>query len=166
MNEKILLGINKARELINKGQEDIGLEKMHEICNQNPDDSEIWMEYALSLDGLSKEEKAIPIYEKAVGLGLHNDKEWIALTCLASSYRNIGKVKKALSIIEQVREKYPNNATIDCFYGLILFDIERANEAVNILGLTLLREAKHGALKGFEKALEEKFNELLIIDSQ
>lgn len=102
MNEKILSGINAARELMNKGQKNLGLEKMHEMCNQNPDDSEIWLEYALSLDGLSKEERAIPIYEKALAMGLHNDKEWIALTCLESSYRNIGKVEKALSIIEQV----------------------------------------------------------------
>ncbi|HEU4963865.1 MAG TPA: hypothetical protein VFV52_08435 [Bacilli bacterium] len=52
-------------------------------------------------------------------------------------------------------------AHLPSFHALILFSAGHAERAIQALGFTLLREAKPGALTGFEKTLEFKFDELV-----
>lgn len=159
--QQIRLEIEEALRHQDTEDENVILDKLSELCSRYPNQSETWLEYALSLDRLSKEEEAIPNYKRALELGLDDDQERVALICLASSYRNIGEIDEALKTISQARQRFHENAIVECFYALILHDAGLSSKAISTLGLTLLREANPETLQGFEKALEYKFNDLV-----
>jgi Flp pilus assembly protein TadD len=112
---------------------------------------------ALAHDKAGREAKAIPDYEQALKLGLSPADERTALICMASSHRNVGEHRRAQSVIERARRKYPDDPVVDAFAALILLDAGRPQRAVRILGLALCNHAQPGVLDGFDTALTRKF---------
>ncbi|RYL92138.1 tetratricopeptide repeat protein [Sporolactobacillus sp. THM7-4] len=160
MRQKLVETIRAACRLIDSENGKQGMDQLRDLWSQNPDQGEVFLEVALELDKRSMEDEAIPLYVKALELDLPDEKEWIALACLASSYRNIGDYVNALKTINHARKKYHSHPVIECFYSLILLDSKKCTEAVRTLGMTLLREADPNVFNGFREALESKFSEL------
>ncbi|MFD2616407.1 tetratricopeptide repeat protein [Terrilactibacillus laevilacticus] len=160
MEKFICLKIKHAQELIKNSHEDDGLQILEKLCNQYSANVYIRLKYALSLDGLSKEELAIPNYQKAIQLGLSKDQEKVALICLASSFRNINKLEEALNIINEALKKHPNNVVAECFYSLILLDYHCPSQALKVLGLAMLKNSELALFEGFKDALYEKYMDL------
>lgn len=152
--------IKRSQDLIKSGHEKDGLLILENLCGKYPSSGDIWLKYALALDGLSKEELAIPNYQKALQLHLDTNQEKVALICLASSFRNVNKIDEALKIIRLALMKYPNNTAVECFYSLILLDSHQASKALKILGLAMLKNANPNLFEGFKDALHEKFTDL------
>ncbi|MCO7126436.1 tetratricopeptide repeat protein [Sporolactobacillus shoreicorticis] len=152
--------IQKASSLIEHGQNGRGLNMFQMLSDQHPQESKIWLQYALALDKLAMEEEAIPKYKKALELGLSKEDERIALICLASSYRNVGQIHSALETIEQACEKYRQDVAAHCFYSLILIDDNKPTQAVKTLGGLLLNEVEAQKFDGFFQALSDKFDDL------
>lgn len=159
MNGTLAEEIKHALNYEKQGDQDTAFEALNDLCLKNPQVGEVWLEYALLLDKHDKEEEAIPKYQKAIECGLTPERERIAFTCLASSYRNVGEIDNAMTTIKQVRERMPNGI-VECFYALILYDAGFPAKAVATLGHALLEHSKPGILNGFEKVLNDKFVEL------
>ncbi|WP_245734114.1 tetratricopeptide repeat protein [Sporolactobacillus nakayamae] len=130
------------------------------LTNQYPQESQVWLKYALTLDQLSMEEEAIPKYKNALELGLSKADERIALICLASSYRNVGQIHSALETIKKALEKYQQDAAVRCFYSLILMDDNKPAQAVKTLGELLVNEVAAQRFGGFAQASRRKFDDL------
>jgi tetratricopeptide (TPR) repeat protein len=160
MGEIINSIIQKASSLMDQGHHEQGLNVFQTLINQYPEESKVWLQYALVLDGLAMEEAAIPKYKKALELGLSKEDERIALICLASSYRNVGQIHSALEIIKKAHEKYQQDVAVRCFYSLILMDDNKPLQAVKTLGELLLNEVDAQRFEGFEQALRNKFENL------
>jgi predicted Zn-dependent protease len=79
------------------------------------------------------------------------------MICLASSYRNLGRLDEALAVITKARRAFPHDAVVDSFAALILLDSGQPRRAVRVLGLALCEHADPGALEGFDTALVRKF---------
>lgn len=152
--------IEKALKHEESGDLAAALELLDHLCNVHPDSGEAWLEHALLLDKHDREADAIPKYQKALSYGLNPDQERTALTCLASSYRNVGEMQLALETIEDANSRFPENAVVESFLALIQHDSGLEAKALQTLGRTLLRVAMPGSLSGFEGALEYKFTEL------
>jgi tetratricopeptide (TPR) repeat protein len=155
------LEIKKALLEEESGDLQGALQRLKRLSDQHPEVGEIWLEHALLLDKHDLEKEAIPHYQNALACGLNPGRVLIALICLASSYRNVGEIQKGLETIETARQQFPDHAVIECFYSLILHSAGEHAKALSTLGFTLLREARFGAVAGFEEALRYKFNELL-----
>lgn len=157
MSTLIEFNTKKAQDLIKKGKVEEGLLLLEDLCHRFPNNGYVWLNYALELDGLSLEERAIPNYKMSLKLGLNEDQQRIALVCLASSFRNVGENVAALDTVVDAMQKYPDNPTVACFYSLILLENQNPRHAVKILGQTLLRESDPDIFEGFKNALDEKF---------
>jgi tetratricopeptide (TPR) repeat protein len=157
--QRIKVEIEKALGYEKVGNIESALKVLTDLCEEYPGDGEVWLEHALLLDKHGKEEEAISKYLNAVEFGLTAERERVALICLASSYRKVDEIDKAMSTILKVRNRFPN-AVVECFYALILHDAGFSSKAITALGLTLIQEASSGALSGFEEALKNKFVEL------
>jgi len=152
--------IQQASSLMEQGHHEQGLNVFQALSDQYPQESQVWLQYALALDGLAMEEAAIPKYKKALELGLSKEDERIALICLASSYRNVGQNHSALEIIKKALEKYQQDVAVHCFYSLILIDNNKPSKAVKTLGELLLNEVDAQRFEGFAQALRNKFDDL------
>jgi tetratricopeptide (TPR) repeat protein len=160
MGETINSIIQKASNLMEQGDHEQGLNVFQALSDQYPHESQVWLQYALVLDGLAMEEEAIPKYKKALELGLSKEDERIALICLASSYRNVGQNHSALEIIKKALEKYQQDVAVHCFYSLILLSDSKPAHAVKTLGKLLLNEVDAQRFEGFDQALRNKFENL------
>nr|WP_283163329.1 tetratricopeptide repeat protein [Sporolactobacillus mangiferae] len=154
--------IKEARTLIEQGSIGQGLRKFNTLMASFPQDSRVQLHYALALDQQGMEVEAIPHYQKALQLGMRTEDVRVALICLASSYRNVGRHDAALETIERAVEKYKNDAVVQCFYSLILLDNGQSARAVGMLGHLLLQEAAPQKFTGFEQALHNKFDDFKI----
>ncbi|WP_353947956.1 tetratricopeptide repeat protein [Sporolactobacillus sp. Y61] len=152
--------IQKADLYLKEGQEEACLRLLRDLSKHQSDNGRLCLKYALALDHFSREEEAIPAYKKAMDSGLDPDDERVAMICLASSYRNVGKVDQAMAMITGAMEKYPGHIPVECFCSLILLDAGLEKMAVQQLVQVLLRELKPEAFEGFKEALKVKVNEL------
>jgi tetratricopeptide (TPR) repeat protein len=152
--------IQKACSLIEHGNNEQGLNMFQTLSLQYPQESKVWLQYALSLDKLAMEKEAIPKYKEALKLGLSKEDERIALICLASSYRNVGQMHSALETIKKALEKDQHDVAVRCFYSLILMDDNKPAQAVKTLGEFLLKEVDAQRLGGLAQALRDKFDNL------
>lgn len=160
MDKAIEVKMQHARSLIEKGENQAGLVLFKDLSHRFPEESQVWLNYALSLDRLAMETEATPNYLKALELGLNNNDQRVALICLASSYRNVKQINQAMKTIKTAIQKYPEDIAVNCFYGLVLLDAGRPDQAVKLLGETLIRETNPSRFNGFLEALQNKFHDL------
>jgi hypothetical protein len=112
------------------------------------------------LDGFGREAAAIPKYERALRLGLRGTALRNALVCCASSYRNVGKLPKAILMLGRARRHYPQDVVVKMFLALVYHDAGHSARAMRLLGLTCLRELDDKVLSGFRRPLIRKFRAL------
>jgi len=122
-----------------------------------PKTAKDYLAAALRHDKAGRESRAVPDYRQALKLGLEPADERVARVCLASSYRNLGQLDKALAVISRARRAFPHDAVVESFAALVLLDSGQPRRAVRVLGLALCEHAASGALHGFDSALTRKF---------
>ena len=118
------------------------------------------MNKAFSLDGRGREEEAVPYYLQALRAGLGGEDYKDALIGLASSYRNIGRLKAAKRTIEKARRTFPDDPVAEAFYALILHDRGEHARALKVLGRAFVKSSSEEMLGGYRQALSRKFNAL------
>lgn len=128
-------------------------EMLVELVKKFPTDSVINYQCAWSFDLLSNEVAAIPLYEKAIMLGLKADALEDALIGLGSSYRSIGKYDKALLTFETAIEKFPTNLAFQTFKSMTLYNLNDSKQAVEELLKILVKSTNDEHIKKYSKAL-------------
>lgn len=112
---------------------------------------------ALSLDRLGREAAAIPVYKRALSLGLKGRNLRDALVCLASSLRNVGKSQEAVRYLQSARMKFPQDAVVDLFLGLALYDARQYKKAVKVLGFALLDQVHDSNTERYRGVLRSRY---------
>jgi tetratricopeptide (TPR) repeat protein len=85
------------------------------LIEKYPKSARAVFELANAYDYLGKEEEAIPLYEKAIQIGLTSEYEAYALLQLGSSLRNVGRVDDAIRILTDAEGRYPELPSISMF---------------------------------------------------
>ena len=125
-----------------------------------PRQAGVWLESALALDRLGREEQAIPFYERAIRLGLSGSALCDALICLGSSLRNVGRVRDAVRKFQQAKRRFPGDVVVELFLALGYHDAAQATEALRLTALACLRESGDRNLEPFRGVLRRKFRSL------
>ncbi len=81
-------------------------------------------------DFLGEEESAVPLYRRALELGLEPPRVTYARIQLASSLRNIGDPSGAMTTLRGVADDDPLATARDAFLALALYDDEKPTEAL------------------------------------
>ncbi|MBM7601003.1 tetratricopeptide (TPR) repeat protein [Virgibacillus halotolerans] len=161
MSKTIRDEIKKGRKMIQNGDGEGSTRFFKNLVNKHPDSAEINLFAGMTNDNLGQEKKAIPLYEKAIDLGLNDKKELRdCLVSLASSYLIEGDHENSLKAIEKAKAKFPNDPVVSSFLALTLCELNQAEKAVKELGIALLKESGNPDFKKFEKPLREYFSEL------
>ena len=111
------------------------------IAERRDDDPAAIYEWASVHDFLGREAEAIPLYRRALVLGLDPVRRSQAQIQLASSLRNVGETTDAIRILEDMESDATVGDAHEAFLALALFDVGRPGDALRValkaLGKTL-----------------------------
>lgn len=107
---------------------------------------------AWTFDSVGKESEAVLYYEKAISLGLKNDREG-AFLGLGSTYRCLGEYDKSLEVFTKAIGEFPDNKALKTFQALTLYNLKRPAESVGQLLEILLTTTNDKHILSYEKAL-------------
>jgi tetratricopeptide (TPR) repeat protein len=125
-----------------KGNETKLIQYFLDIVKKYPKSARAKFELANVYDYLGKEQEAIPLYEKAIQMGLTSEYEAYALLQLGSSLRNVGRVDDAIRILSDAEKRYPELPSITMFLGMAMHDSDRHSEALRTVLTAMLRHLK------------------------
>ncbi|WP_104190948.1 tetratricopeptide repeat protein [Cryobacterium sp. Y82] len=99
------------------------------VAERRDDDPAAIFEWASVHDFLGREAEAIPLYRRALELGLDPVRNSQAQMQLASSLRNVGETTEAVKILEGME---PDATVGEAFLALALFDAGRPGDALRV----------------------------------
>jgi Tetratrico peptide repeat len=84
---------------------------------------------------------AVPLYRRALEVGLGDDRRRQAVIQLASSLRNLGRASESVALLtaERDRDSDELDDAVDAFLALALVDAGREREAVSVALLAVSR---------------------------
>jgi tetratricopeptide (TPR) repeat protein len=118
-----------------------------------PQDAELHYEVAGLHDQLGREQDAIPLYCKAIALGLGGDALRGALLGLGSSYRSLGQHEAALTALEQGLARFPQASEFKAFRAMVYYNQSRHKEACEALLGLLAQTTSDPALTPYKGAM-------------
>ena len=116
--------------------------RMDALAGELPADSPVAaFERASSLDSTGHSDLAVPLYRRALELGLGGQRRRQAVIQMASSLRNLGEAVESVSLLTAEREKGSDalDDAVNAFLALALVDTGSEREAVSIALMALSR---------------------------
>ena len=125
-----------------------------------PGDPRLIFELASTLDDAGEEQRAIALYDSALGAGLREPHRHRALLQQASSLRNVGDLPAARGILDALGDERPGSAAVAAFRALTMLDQgEGAAAVADLINVLLTRsgdaddEVYRAALHRYAEAL-------------
>lgn len=112
-------------------------------AERGPDDAEAVFERAGARDSAGRPDEAVPLYRRALELGLDDDRRAQATIQLASSLRNLGQVGEALALITAEQEAHPDSPYRDAIAAMRALALASAGRAEEGLGVAILALVPH-----------------------
>ena len=132
------------------------LRAMKSLVAERPaDDAAAVYEWASVHDYLGREAQAVPLYRRALLLGLDEGRLPRAQIQLASSLRNLGEAGEAIAVLERMEGSDAVGEARQAFLALALFDAGRSRDALRVALLALGRTlpAYGGAVSRYAEEL-------------
>jgi tetratricopeptide (TPR) repeat protein len=120
---------------IDDHSEDEFLAKMDALVAELPADSARGaFERASAFDSTGHPDEAVPLYRRALELGLDGGLRRQAVIQLASSLRNLGQPQESVELLTAERERDSDDLddAVSAFLALALVDVGRGREAVSV----------------------------------
>jgi len=107
-------------------------------------DAELQYEAACVHDQLGREAEAVPFYEAALALGLHDEPLRGAYLGLGSTFRTLGQYRQAESTLRVGLARFPDAAELKTFLAMTLHNLGQSRQAVELL-LTVVADTSADA---------------------
>ena len=141
--------------------EDDFVARMEQLVAERPEDDPVGLfERAAARDSTGHSDLAVPLYRRALAVGLEGERRRRAVIQLASSLRNVGHADESVALLTAERDRGSDHLddAVSAFLALALVDTGREREAVSV-ALTAL--APHlpryqRSLGSYARALTEK----------
>jgi tetratricopeptide (TPR) repeat protein len=117
-------------------------------------------ELANAYDSLGKEKEAIPLYERAIQMGLSSEYEAYALLQLGSSLRNVGRLDDAIRILSDAEKRYPELPSITMFLGMAMHDSDMHSEALRTVLTAMLQHLKTSDIERYGIGLDNYIKDI------
>ena len=111
------------------------LARMEQLTAELPAESAVApFERAGAFDSTGHSDLAVPLYERALELGLEGSRRRQAVIQLASSLRNLGRAPESVALLtaEQAAASDELDDAVSAFLALALVDTRREREAVSV----------------------------------
>ena len=148
------------RTLNRAGSVDDALRTAQELVERFPDSARAHFILGGTLDFQGRERDALAPYQRAWQLGLGSDDLPRFYVQYGSTLRNVGTSGEAVRVLQEGRERFPDDAAIQVFLALAFFSAGRAAEAL-ALALSMLTEGAAAIdLHGYDRAVRDYIAEL------
>lgn len=120
---------------------------------EHPKHAELHYEVAGLHDLLGREQQAIPLYQKAIALGLSEDSLRGAWLGLGSSYRTTGHYTEALAAFEQGLARFPHAHEFKVFGAMARYNLGQHKEGMEHLLAVLAETVTDPAIAPYRRAI-------------
>lgn len=120
---------------------------------EHPQHAELHYEVASLHDMQGREAQAIPLYQKAIALGLSEASLRGAWLGLGSSYRSTGQYTEALAAFEQGLAHFPDAAEFRVFRAMACHNLGLHKEGMETLLAVLAKTTTDPALVPYRRAM-------------
>ncbi|MFC5705939.1 tetratricopeptide repeat protein [Aeromonas eucrenophila] len=120
---------------------------------EHPQHAELHYEVAGLHDNLGRETQAIPLYQKAIALGLSEASLRGAWLGLGSSYRSTGQYAEALAAFEQGQAHFPEANEFRVFGAMARYNLGQHKEGMETLLGVLAETTADPALVTYRRAM-------------
>ena len=150
----MLMELENAIAKRKEGDYESSIHILTSLVEQFPNDAYIYYQCASSMDVAGREADAVPYYKRAISLGL--DREFLqhAFIGLGSTYRTLGKYKKAKETLQEGMELFPNNNALKAFYAMTLYNLKKHDEAMEILLRVMVETSNDQAVQNYQRAIK------------
>jgi tetratricopeptide (TPR) repeat protein len=127
--------VDEAWGSFDERNDDDNVALFDELANELPAGSPVgWFERASVQDATGHEDLAVPLYRRALELGLGGDRRRPAVIQLASSLRNLGRADESVAMLidEAAADSDDLDDAVRAFLALSLVDLGREREAVSL----------------------------------
>lgn len=145
-------GLAYALTLRQEGKHEESRALILELLSLNPDDALLNYQCAWAHDLLGLEREAVGFYERALNLGLQEDREG-AFIGLGSTYRCLGNYRQAEHVLRRGLGEFPENRALQVFLSMALYNLGQHGEAMEILLRNLAETTQDDDIKGYRRAL-------------
>ena len=137
---------------------EVFLRKFQDVIKDYRENALYLFEYASALDFLGRETEAIPLYHRALELGLSGKMKTQAEIQLGSSLSVTGRNESAISILSRVLKETGDPAVLS-FLCIALF---RSGETMKSLktALNFILSCNQGLIPEYERALSQYLDEM------
>lgn len=125
-----------------------------ELQRERPDDATVNLQCARVHDKLGLEAEAVPLYERALEIGLEGPDLESALLGLGSTYRALGQYEKAVSTLQRGVESFPDRPAMRVFLAMALYNNGRAKEACETLLRIISETTSDPDIIAYKKAID------------
>lgn len=119
----------------------------------HPGHAELHYEVAGLHDMLGREAQAIPLYRKAIELGLGEASLRGAWLGLGSSYHTTGHYAEALATFDEALARFPEAAEFRVFRAMVCYNLGRNKEGMESLLAVLAATTTDPALTPYRRAI-------------
>ena len=142
-----------GRQLERDSKDDEAIEYFRNMLEQFPNDPRAYFEYAGSFDSAGKEAEAIPLYRKAIEMGLSGEYLPQVYVQLGSSLRNIQAHDEAVSTLEAGCKQFPENAALRVFLAYALESAGRSRDALTVLHELAIQHIQTPDMERYKRAI-------------
>lgn len=145
--------LQEAIELRSTGHAEEARSILLDLVAASPDDAEINYQAAWVHDTLGREREAVPLYVRAIELGLSDTDLEGALLGLGSTYRTLGTYQQAEETLRRGMATFPRNQAFQVFLAMTLYNLHRYQEAMELLLITLAETSSNDAILQYKRAI-------------
>jgi tetratricopeptide (TPR) repeat protein len=151
---------DRIRALNRSGQFADALLAARELVSRFPDNARAHFVLGGTFDFQDREAEAVPPYQRAWELGLRGDDVPRFYVQYGSTLRNIGEFDESVRVLQEGRERFPEDCAIQAFLALALFSAGDTAAALATALTLLLENAEAVNMSGYDRALREYVAEL------
>lgn len=135
------------------GQSEEIFPRLQKIDSRYPNVAEINYQLAWTCDVLGRTAEALPLYEKAVALGLPPNELSGALIGLGSTLRALAQFERSAEVLRSGKAQFPDNTEFDVFLALTLHAKGEHANALRLVLDTLCDTTEDPGLTAYQRAI-------------
>jgi tetratricopeptide (TPR) repeat protein len=143
----------RAIQLRTEGQHEEARQILRELLAAAPDDALLHYHMAWVHDAMGQEGAAVPYYERAVQLGLAGDNLRGALLGLGSTLRALGNYPRAVEVLQQGRDTFPDDRSFAVFLAMALYNTGAHGGAMELLLRALAETTSDLHIHRYQRAI-------------
>ena len=144
----------EAIHLREDGEHEEARNLLLKLVAEHPEEAIVHFQTAWVHDAMGLEREAVAFYERALELGLSNRERAPALLGLGSTLRTLGEYARAIEVLREGVEDFPEMRAMEVFLIMSLYNEGRHQEAMERALQIILDTSADDSIGMYERAIQ------------